>query len=271
MKRKYLRIISLLLHATYMIMCTATILFAFSADEWGGLFFLQTWYISVMVLVPLLLIGLLLNICAMPRKKSGERGKTLWLCWTIVCPILVCALCFISSYALLGSMVRSTVQYDDNIDNYYVHVKEYEADLFMPNLGEVDDYLEADYLCEKSTAFFPSFSMQLIIKYDTEAFLREKARLEMAYTYIDEPQKYPSDDDYTMPVTSFSASGFDFKIAKFDNTVYPKNFGMVGISEAKHEIAYLWLYFPDLDIICTAKEDRNEGMLRFVEDYFSLE
>ncbi len=267
MKRKYLRIISLLLHAMYIIMCAATILFTLSANRWGEPFFLQTWYISVMVLVPLLLIGLLLNICAMPRKKSGEGGRTSWLSWTIVCPILMCAICFLSSYSLLGQ----TVQYDDNIDNYYINIKEYEANQFMPNLDEIDDYLEIDYLCEKSTAFFPSCSMQLIIKYDVETFLKEKARLEMAYTYIDKPQKDLSDDDYTMPVESFSVSGFDFKIAKFDNTVYPKNFGMVGISEAKHEIVYLWLYFPDLDIICTAEEDGNEEMLQFIKYHFSLE
>ena len=155
MKRKYLRMVSVLLHAMYMIMCAATILFALSPDERGGHFFLQTWYISVMVLLPLLLIGLLLNICAMPRKKSGEGGRTLWLSWTIVCPILMCVICFLSLYSLLGQ----TVQYDDNIDNYYVNISEYEADQFMPNLDQIDDYLEMDYLCEKSTAFFPSCSI----------------------------------------------------------------------------------------------------------------
>ena len=248
-------------------MCAATIVFALSADDSSGAFFVQLWYISVMVLLPLLLIGLFLNIYAMPRKKSGERGKTSWLSFTIACPILMCALCFLSSFFLLGQ----TTQYDDDINNYYANIKEYEADLFMPKLDEIDDYLEIDYLCKKSTAFFPSYSMQLIIKYDAQAFLKEQSRLETAYTYINEPQKYPGSDDYTMPVESFSAFGFDFKIAKFDNTVYPKNFGMVGISEAKHEIAYLWLYYPDLDTICTAKEDRNEEILYFIKEHFSLE
>ena len=268
MERKHLRIISLLLHAIYIIMCAATIVFVLSADGLGSTFFVQTWYISVMVLLPLLLIGLFLNIYAMPRKKSGERGRTSWLSFTIACPVIMCALCFLSSVYLFG---QTTPQYDDDIDNYHANIKEYEADLFMPNLDEIDDYLEIDYLCEKSTAFFPSCSMQLIIKYDAQTFLKEKARLETAYTYINEPQTGYGDDEYTIPVESFSAFGFDFKIAKFDNTVYPKNFGMVGISETNHEIAYLWLYFPDLDIICTAKEDRNEEILHFIKEHFSLE
>ncbi len=162
-------------------------------------------------------------------------------------------------------------EYDDNIDNYYDDVKNYEADLFMPNLDEIDNYEEIDYVCKKDPAFFPSYSLQLVVKYDDETFLREKTRLETAYIYLDEPQKYSGNDSYTMPVETFSVSDFNFKIAKFDNTVYPKNFGMVGVSETKREIAYLWLCFWDLDTICGAEEDRNKAMLEFIDDYFSLE
>ena len=103
-------------------------------------------------------------------------------------------------------------------------------------MDEIDDYIEIDYLCKESLAFFPSFSIQFIVKYDSEIFLKERIRLETAHAYIDEPQKYSGDNDYTMPIESFSVSGFNFKIAKFDNTVYPKNFGMVGISESKNEL-----------------------------------
>ena len=58
-------------------------------------------------------------------------------------------------------------------------------------------------------------------------------------------------------------AGFDFKIAVFEDTNYPKNFGMVGVSDEKCEIAYLWIYAVDLDYICEA--DENE-----VEEFASL-
>ena len=214
-----------------------------------------------------LLIGLVLNIFAAPRKKLGERGRAGWLSWTILSPVLMCVLCFLSTYVLLGQ----TVEYDENMEHYYDHVEEYEASLFMPDLDSIDNYTEIDYLCKKDSSFFSSYSLQLIVRYDDKTFFKEKARLETAYIYLDEPQKDTNGDDYTIPVEAFSVSDFDFKIAKFDNTVYPKNFGMVGISESKHEIAYLLICFWDLDIICKAEDDRDAEMLSFVKEHFSLE
>ena len=68
----------------------------------------------------------------------------------------------------------------------------------------------------------------------------------------------------------FSAVGFDFRIVVLEDTVYPKNFGIIGISDGKYEIAYLWLYCPDPDYVCKANEDRNEKMLELIEYWFSF-
>ncbi len=267
MKGKSLRVASLLLHGMYIVICAVIVIFSkLPLADGSGRFILQLWYISIIALGAFLLIGLVLNIFAMPRKNQGG-GRAGWLSWTILSPVLVCVLCLFSTYVLLGQ----SVQYDKNIDHYKDHVKEYEATLFMPDLDSIDNYTEIEYLCKKNPAFFPSYSLQLIVKYDDETFFKEKARLKTAYTYLDEPQKSPGDENYTIPVVSFSVFGFEFKIAKFDNTVYPKNFGMVGVSEAKREIAYLWLYFEDLDIICGGQEDKNAEMLHFVREHFSLE
>ena len=111
--------------------------------------------------------------------------------------------------------------------------------------------------------------MRLIVTYEEAEFLAEKQRLETAYTYLDEPQMLG--DDYAMPVTAFSTAGFDFKVAVFADTDYPKNFGMVGISDEKHQIAYLWLYSQDLDYVCEGDEDRNAEMIEFVNYYFAMD
>ena len=166
----------------------------------------------------------------------------------------------------------SCVRTDRNIENYPADIVKYQATLFMPNLDEIGEYEKAEYYTRKNESIFPEYSMQLVVKYDQEAFLKEKARLERAYTYLDKPQKLDGDKDvYTIPIEEFSFAGFDFKIAVFEDTNYPKNFGMVGVSDEKCEIAYLWIYAVDLDYICEADENEIKAMSEFMEYHFSLE
>lgn len=168
--------------------------------------------------------------------------------------------------------LSSCVKTDNNIENYAADVENYCASLFMPNLENVGEYTEISYFSRKDESFFPEYSMQLIVSYDEENFLKEKERLETAYTYLDEPQKTDGDNAvYTIPIEKFSAAGFDFKVAKFDNTFYPKYFGMVGVSDEKCQIAYLWVYALDLDYICETDANEIKEMNEFIECHFSLE
>ncbi len=166
----------------------------------------------------------------------------------------------------------SCVKTDNNIENYANDKEKYYADLFMPNLGDIGVYKDVEYFIRKDETIFPEYSMQFVVKYDEEEFLREKEKLNTAYTYLKEPQKADFDDTvYTIPIEEFSASGFNFKIAKFKDTVYPKNFGMVGVSDETFEIAYLWIYAPDLDYICETNENEIKEMNEFMKYHFSLE
>ena len=166
----------------------------------------------------------------------------------------------------------SCTKTDNNIDNYAENIKAYEADTFMPDLNSIGEYEGIEYFTQKDDGIFPECSMQLVVKYNEETFLAEKQRLETAYTYLEEPQKADFDDTvYTIPIEEFEVLGFDFRIAKFEDTVYPKNFGMVGISDEKFEIAYLWIYAPDLDYICETNRNEIKEMAEFIEYHFSLE
>ena len=160
-------------------------------------------------------------------------------------------------------------QYSDDIGRYSQDVEEYRAGAFMPALESIGEYTDADYYIRMEKNVFPVDSMRLIVTYAEAEFLEEKQRLETAYTYLDEPQMFG--DDYTMPVTEFSTAGFDFRIAVFEDTSYPKNFGMVGISDEKHQIAYLWTCSQDLDYICEGDEDRNAEIIEFVNYHFELD
>ena len=166
----------------------------------------------------------------------------------------------------------SCVKTDNNIENYADDILKYQADLFMPDLEDVGEYKDVEYFSRKDESIFPEYSMQLVVKYNEEEFLKEKEKLNTAYTYLETPQKADFDDTvYTIPIVEFSASGFDFKIAQFEDTVYPKNFGMVGISDEKFEIVYLWIYSPDLDYICETNRNEIKEMNEFIEYHFSLQ
>lgn len=165
----------------------------------------------------------------------------------------------------------SCVITDNDIDNYYDDVKNYYAGSFMPDLKTMSGYTEAEYYSRKDNNIFPEYSLQLIVRYEEDNFIKEKERLEDAYMYLDEPRKLYDDNCYTIPVESFSISGYNFKIVNSADDSFPKRFGMIGISDEKYEIAYLWVYCPDLDYICESDDDRYEKMLEFVTTHFKLE
>lgn len=173
---------------------------------------------------------------------------------------------------MIALTLCSCIETDDNIDNYSEDIKAYKASSFMPNLDNIGKYDDVEYFSRKDETVFPEYSMQLVVKYDEEEFLKEKEKLKTAYTYLEAPQKADFDDTvYTIPIQEFSAVGFDLKIAIFEDTVYPKNFGMVGVSDEKFEIAYLWIYAPDLDYICETNTNEIKEMNEFIEYHFSLE
>lgn len=167
--------------------------------------------------------------------------------------------------------LSSCINTDTDIANYEKYKEKYEATLFMPDLNKIGEYKNKEFLLRKDESIFSTYSMQLIVEYEKQNYLKEIERLQTAYTYLKEPQKADWDENYyTMPVTEFSLKGYDFKIAKFDDTQYPKNFGMVGVNDQKCKIAYLWLFDTDLDYICQANEDRDSKMIEETKYYFSL-
>jgi len=172
----------------------------------------------------------------------------------------------------LALMLASCIQTDDNIENYANDVKEYKADAFMPDLKKIGEYKDIKYFCKKDESIFPAYFMKLVVKYETVDFLKEKERLKTAYTYLKNPQKADWDNNYyTIPIEEFSSFGFNFKIAQFNDTVYPKNFGMVGVSEESCEIAYLWVYSPDQDYICETNANEIKEMNEFIEYHFEMD
>lgn len=88
---------------------------------------------------------------------------------------------------LIALTLCSCVKTDNNIDNYSDDIKAYEASSFMPGLDNIGKYNDVEYFSRKDESIFPEYSMQLVVKYNEEEFLKEKEILNTAYTYLELP------------------------------------------------------------------------------------
>ncbi len=141
----------------------------------------------------------------------------------------------------------------------------------MPELEDLPEYEDIKYrYTHKSLLIFESDSVALIVKYDDNTFESEKKKIDEQYTFLDKKIKSSFDESkYYIPEYEFSLRSYDFKVVdKNDtsNTEFPKSFGIIGVSEDKKSIAYLYFYDSDLDYI--GDEDEKNPMANFIREYF---
>ena len=163
-----------------------------------------------------------------------------------------------------------------NIDEYLNsgNIIDTEAKDFMPPIEDLPAYKNISYKYNSnSAAFFMSDAITLVVEYnDKQTYEKEKENLTNKYKFLE--RKVASDPEeikYYVPEHEFSIDSYVFKVAdKNDNyTVeYPKSFGMIGTSDAKKSIAYLFFYDSDLDFI---RDDNESPMANFVKDYFEYD
>ncbi|MTI71875.1 MAG: hypothetical protein FH751_16625 [Firmicutes bacterium] len=161
-----------------------------------------------------------------------------------------------------------------NIENYLNSGSQIDliAKDIMPNLDDLPEYQNITYkYTHRSIFVFESDSVALIVNYDDKTFKREKQKLAGKYIFLDENydlNDYESED--IIPEYEFTINSYTFKVVVGkDNTQFPKSFGMIGTSEEKKSIAYLYFYDMDLDYI-GEKNDRYP-MANFVKKYFQYD
>ncbi|WP_346848642.1 hypothetical protein [uncultured Clostridium sp.] len=144
---------------------------------------------------------------------------------------------------------------------------------FMPAIVDLPKYQDISYKYNHvPRIFFETDTITLVVKYDEETYKKEKENLTEKYRFLD--HKVVSDFDvseYYIPEYEFSINDYDFKVADGNDnyeTIYPKSFGMIGISDKKKSIAYLYFYDYDLDYI---QKDNKNPMVDFVKKYFKYD
>lgn len=152
-----------------------------------------------------------------------------------------------------------------NIDRY--------AKKFMPTIEDLPKYQDISYKYNNfPIILFETEAITLVVNYDEETYKKEKEKLTEKYKFLN--HKVVSDFDkskYCIPEYEFSINNYDFKVAEGNDNyeaIYPKSFGMIGISDEKKSIAYLYFYDYHLDYI---DKDKDRPMADFIEENFKYD
>ena len=174
-----------------------------------------------------------------------KKGTKFW-----ITAALVVALVAGSSYIAVGTTRKST----DNTDYYRAVAGEIEGHTALPVLGQrmevscpfdlpVLAELEAEAVCRFDytvyrVGIFENHAYILIAAYDT-GYTAAASALDGAYNWMEEE---------TVGITpEFQLDGFRFRTVEGEN--YPHEMLFVGNSDDTGEIAYIYFYDQDLDIV----------------------
>ena len=162
-----------------------------------------------------------------------------------------------------------------NIDKYLNNNSKIDiyAKGFMPDINDLPKYEDISYKYNKSSIIlFEAETIILVVNYNTETYEKEKEKLIEKYNFLN--HKVVSNFDtskYYIPEYEFSINSYNFKVADENENyeaIYPKSFGIIGISDKKNSIAYLYFYDLDLDYISVAK---NSSMSDFIKMNFKYD
>lgn len=192
-------------------------------------------------------------------RKSGKMRKKFFSIVLIILPF-----CFIGC-TKSNSDINQYLNSSEVIDNF--------AKSFMPSIEELPENKSIEYrYTSNSIIISQSDSIALVVSYDDSTYKKEKEKLKEHYTYLDKPVYDNDIDNFLIPEHEFKVNSYNFKVASGNESYtadYPKSFGMIGTSDEKKSIAYLYFYDSDLDYI--SKKDNGTSILEFVKEHFDYD
>ncbi len=172
-------------------------------------------------------------------KKEVQKAKrniiSVFLLIFVICPLVI-----------LWVLFGNSVSY--NIDKYNEVIENVDALPELDELGNYDDLNFKHY--HDRTLFFVSDAYTLKVSYDNQNYNREKELLSQKFVYQTDTLKYF--DNEKEP--HFQYNSFEFNVLDINeyDLMYPKKLVFVGYSDEKQEIAYVYYYNFDLDVINTS-------------------
>ncbi|MCL2634736.1 MAG: hypothetical protein FWD34_09520 [Oscillospiraceae bacterium] len=179
----------------------------------------------------------------------------------IIISVVVASILFVYSKFFSTTVINNLNDYEKRMEERYV------VSGMLPELDELPEYININYQYRRIEYFiFTSFTIRLVVTYDEETYIKEKAKLEkkdyLSHAVIHEYTIYDSDvlvQRPLIPEHEFSIKSFDFKVLDNDyydvKYSYPKEIGFIATSDEKNSIAYLYFYDFDIDLISRSMEE----------------
>ncbi|MFA5007104.1 MAG: hypothetical protein WC509_06530 [Candidatus Izemoplasmatales bacterium] len=168
-----------------------------------------------------------------------------WIvCFTLILFALVITGC--------GQVYTNTDDYQEYLDSIP------GSNAFMPVLTDIPAF----QTCEIYYYDRLGQSINLVITYSDETYETAKETVLGSYLFLQTP--LVENDYYLIPETEFEYESFTIKVVDDDNFDYPEQFGMIGYSDANHQISFLFFFDDSLSQL----SDNSGRMTRFIEKEF---
>ena len=88
-------------------------------------------------------------------------------------------------------------------------------------------------------------SINLVVTFSSETYETSKETILQSHVFLDEPLM--ESDFYLIPETEFEYESFTIKVVDDEDFNYPEQFGMIGYSDTKHQISFLFFLDDSLN------------------------
>lgn len=164
--------------------------------------------------------------------------------------ILVLYVLFDGLYLILAPLGKIEVYAGQEAVNSYNTDASVSAS--MPEIGDLGTYETISFYNHWEKGAFPSDTDVLILSYEENAYLKQKASVESTYSFLSEPITYGT--YHCEP--SLIIDGYSFRVVDLDHNQYgyPKHMLLVGYNDVTCEIVYMYHLDPELDYISSLEE-----------------
>lgn len=148
-----------------------------------------------------------------------------------------------------------------NIDDYDEYISEVNgAETFMPLISEIGLYESIHVYFYTVDFVFVSQSLNLIVTYNENDYLEIKNGMDAKYKFIKEPIIIGK-DTYIIPTVDTTVNGFYIRVVEDESFIYPKKFGMIGVSDSTFQVCYMFYYDWDYDVISNMSDFVNNNFI----------
>ncbi|MCH5171462.1 MAG: hypothetical protein J1F31_01320 [Erysipelotrichales bacterium] len=187
--------------------------------------------------------------------------KKLWVPLLLITSLL-------SSCDLFSSTTETF--FDESKYNEYINRCWRPARYFMPSLSSLTDCTERA-VSITSTSYkhgasdVDPYGIILIASYAEDIYETKKEEIDQNYIFVNTP--IISDyGDTLMPAIDVIYCEYRIRVVYDNDFYYPSSFGMIGINDNKHSIAYL--YYQDVDLDCIGQKnstkDNQERLFNYI-------